>query len=156
MVGFGIVAWTWVHRRELHERLPRTPDELLERWGLVAPLAAVAEIWHTFRNSHRASSVIESFNSQLRLHVHAHRGLTPSLLPLIVYRQDIRPFPRGVHRGQAPFVVLGILPPDSRSWLDQLFHPAPAATPDPTAVPHQPTATASAVTTPAAAQAPAA
>ncbi len=135
------VAWTWVHRRALHERLPRTPAELLTRWGLDAPLAAVADIWHTFRNSHRASSVIESFNSQLRLHVHAHRGLTPSLLPLIVYRHNVRPFPRGVHRGQAPFVALGILPTDSRSWIDQLFHPTPSPDLSQVTTPGQPTPT---------------
>lgn len=123
------VAWTWIHRRALHERLPRTQQELRQRWGLDMPLAAVAEIWHTFRNSHRTSSVIESFNSGLRLHIHAHRGLPDSLLPLLIFRHNVRPFPRGVHRGEAPFVALGLMAPDPRPWVEQLLHPAgtPAA-----------------------------
>lgn len=125
------VAWTWVHRQQLHEHLPRTPDELRQGWDIDAPLSAVAEIWHACRNCHRSSSVLESFNSILRLHVQAHRGLTPSLLPLIVYRHNMRPFPRGVHRGEAPFVALGILPPDPRSWVQQLLRSGPATPPVP-------------------------
>jgi len=97
--------------------------------GVQAPLAAVEELWHTFRNCHRSSSVLESFNSILRLHVQAHRGLTKSLLPLIVWRHNARPFPRGVHRGEAPFVALGILPDDGRSWIERLYDPAAAADP---------------------------
>ncbi len=116
------VAWTWVHRKALHEHLPRTPEELSTRWGLDAPLSAVHDIWHALRNSHRSSSVLESFNAILRLHVQAHRGLTPSLLPLIVYRHNVRPFPRGVHRGEAPLVALGMLPPDNRSWVQRLLN----------------------------------
>ena len=73
----------------------------------------------------------------LRTHIHAHRGLPDSLLPLIVFRHNVRPFPRGVHRGQAPFVELGILPQDARSWIESLFNPA--AKPDPqTASPQVP------------------
>ncbi len=117
------VAWTWVHRKALHETLPRTQEELDRRWGLDASLDDVRDIWHAFRNCHRSSSVLESFNSILRLHVHAHRGLTPSLLPLIVYRHNVRPFPRGVHRGEAPFVALGVLPADCRPWVEQLLAP---------------------------------
>jgi hypothetical protein len=120
------VAWTWVHRQALREFLPRTDMELRQRWGVDAPLPAVAEIWHCLRNSHRASSVIESFNSGLRLHIQAHRGLTASLLPLLVYRHNVRAFPRGLHRGEAPFVALGVMPPDPRPWIEQLLHPAPA------------------------------
>lgn len=127
------VGWAWAHRKQLRERLPRTQDELRQRWGLDATLAAVAEVWHTFRNSHRASSIIESFNSVLRTHIHAHRGLPNSLLPLIVFRQNVRPFARGIHRGQAPFVALGILPPDARSWVERLFAPTPAPEPQATA-----------------------
>lgn len=117
----AFVGWTWTHRKALHEALPRTQEELDRRWGLDVPLDRVAEIWHTFRNCHRSSSVLESFNSILRLHVQAHRGLTPSLLPLIVYRHNVRVFPRGVHRGEAPFVALGILPPDDRTWVERLL-----------------------------------
>lgn len=117
----AFVGWTWIHRKTLHETLPRTQAELERRWGLTVPLEHVAAIWHAFRNCHRSSSVVESFNSILRLHVQAHRGLTPSLLPLIVYRHNLRAFPRGVHRGEAPFVALGILPPDTRTWVERLL-----------------------------------
>ena len=41
------------------------------------------------------------------------------------------PFPRGVHRGEAPFVALGILPDNGRSWIERLYDPAPAAAADP-------------------------
>ena len=126
-MGFG--------RLQLLVRLPHTQEELSRSWALDAPLAAVEEIWHTLRNSHRARSVIESFNSMLRTHIHAHRGLPDSLLPLI--GQNVRPFPRGVHRGQAPFVELGILPQDARSWIERLLHPT--AMPEPqTASPEAP------------------
>ena len=37
------------------------------------------------------------------------------------------PFPRGVHRGEAPFVALGILPPDDPTWIQQLLRATPAA-----------------------------
>ena len=151
----AFVGWTWIHRQALHETLPRTQEELDRRWGLDVPLEHVAAIWHTFRNCHRSSSVLESFNSILRLHVQAHRGLTPSLLPLIVYRHNARVFPRGVHRGEAPFVVLGILPPDDRTWVERLLAtpsadsasqgqtpPHPAQTPAHQAPPAAPTVAA--------------
>ena len=122
------VGWAWVHRRVLHESLPRTQQELACRWALEVPVEHVREIWRAFANCHRSTSVLESFNATLRLHVHAHRGLTPSLLPLIVYRHNLRAFPRGVHRGEAPFVALGIVPEDHhRSWIERLFRPTPPA-----------------------------
>ena len=37
------------------------------------------------------------------------------------------PFPRGVHRGEAPFVGLGILPPDDPTWIQQLLRSTPTA-----------------------------
>ena len=129
------VAWAWANRRELRERLPRTQEKLQARWGITAPLEAVAEIWHALRNCHRSSSVLEGFNSQVRHHVRAHRGLHRSFLPLLVYRHNVEPFRRGVHRGQAPFVALGILPANPINWIDRLFDQqvsppqAPVATP---------------------------
>jgi len=140
------VAWTWRHRKPLRERLPRCQAELAQRWGLDASLAAITEIWDTFRNCHRASSVLEGFNAELRAHVRAHRGLR-GLLPLIVFRHNVRRFPRGLHRGQAPFVSLGILPPDDRGWIQRLrdlatapapsSHVQPVADPSTTPVPSQ-------------------
>jgi hypothetical protein len=114
------VSWVWRHQDALHERLPATQAELEQRWGLTQPLQAVREIWETLRNTHRASSVLEGFNATLRAHVQAHRGLPDSLLPLIVFRHNVRPFRRGVHRGQAPFAALGILPKETRSWTTWL------------------------------------
>ncbi len=78
----SFVAWAWADRRELHERVPRTQEELQARWGIAAPLEAVTEIWHALRNCHRSSRVIERLNSQVRHHVRAHRGLHQSFLPL--------------------------------------------------------------------------
>jgi hypothetical protein len=127
------VSWIWRHRDALRERLPATQAELEQCWGVTAPLDAVREIWQALRNTHRASSVLEGFNADLRAHVHAHRGLPDSLLPLVVFRHNVRPFRRGVHRGQAPFVALGILPDEKHSWTAWLRELAPthgeAATP---------------------------
>ncbi len=91
-------------------------------------------LWLLASNPHRVFSVIEGFNAQLRSHVQAHRGLH-GLLPLIVFRHNVRRFPRGLHRGQAPSVALGSLPDDQRSWTQQLrdFPPPDAQQPSPRA-----------------------
>lgn len=117
----AFVGWAWFHHRALHVLLPTSEERLRTDWGLQVPLAAVAEIWHCLRNSHRSSSINEGFNSHLRTDIQVHRGLTTSLLPLIAFRQNVRTFRRGVHRGQAPFVALGILPASSLPWARQLF-----------------------------------
>lgn len=122
------VAWAWRHRQALHEQLPADQATLEQRWSLSAPLDAVRAIWDTCQNCHRSSSALEGFNTKLRSHVRAHRGLG-RLLPLIIFQHNVRPFPRGVHRGQAPFVALGLLPPDPRHWTEQLRNPLPVHQP---------------------------
>lgn len=115
------VGWVWYHRHTLGVQLPATEQLLRADWGLQAPLAAVAEIWHSLRNSHRSSSMNEGFNSHLRTDIQVHRGLTQSLQTLIAFRHNVHAFRRGVHRGQAPFVALGILPESPLPWARQLF-----------------------------------
>ena len=143
----AFVGWAWYHRHALGVQLPASQELLRADWGLQAPLGAVAEIWHSLRNCHRSSSVNEGFNSHLRTDIQVHRGLTQSLQPLIAFRHNVRVFRRGVHRGQAPFVALGILPESALPWTHQLFllsaslpGPTPPALPaSPAASPELPT-----------------
>ena len=139
----AFVGWAWFHRRVLGVQLPDSQTHLRIDWGLQAPFAAVAQIWHSLRNTHRSSSVNEGFNSHLRTDIQVHRGLTQSLQALIAFRHNVRVCRRGVHRGKAPFVALGLLPESPLSWAHQLFllsRPQPEATalPLPAAPPTSP------------------
>jgi hypothetical protein len=70
-------------------------------------------IWYSkvaglLRTTVRASSVVESVNSVLRMHQSRHRTLNQGLLDLKRLYWNSRPFRRGRRRGQCPYQLLGV------------------------------------------------
>jgi tetratricopeptide (TPR) repeat protein len=70
-------------------------------------------IWYSkvaglLRTTVRASSVVESVNSVLRMHQSRHRSLNQGLLNLKRLYWNTRRFRRGRRRGQCPYQLLGV------------------------------------------------
>jgi hypothetical protein len=80
--------------------------------------------WHTWyrqiagvlHTAVRASSVVESVNSVLRMHQSRHRTLNQGLLDLKRLYWNTRRFRRGRRRGQCPYQLLGLQLPDYEFW----------------------------------------
>jgi hypothetical protein len=73
-----------------------------------------------FRNTWRASSLVEGINSVLRMHQARHRRLTQGLLDLKRLYWNCRTFRTGRRRGQSPYQRLGLLLPQGLDWWDLL------------------------------------
>jgi hypothetical protein len=66
------------------------------------------EVAGTLRATVRASSVVESVNSVLRMHQSRHRNLGQGLLDLKRLYWNTRPFRKGDRRGRCPYQLLGL------------------------------------------------
>jgi hypothetical protein len=78
-------------------------------------------IWYSkvaglLRTTVRASSVVESVNSVLRMHQSRHRSLNQGLLNLKRLYWNTRRFRRGRRRGQCPYQLLGVSSSSSDFW----------------------------------------
>jgi hypothetical protein len=73
-----------------------------------------------FRNTWRASSLVEGINSVLRMHQARHRRLTQGLLDLKRLYWNCRRFRTGRRRGQSPYQRLGLQLPEGHSWWELL------------------------------------
>ena len=69
-----------------------------------------------FRNTWRASSLVEGVNSVLRMHQSRHRKLTPGLLDLKRLYWNCHVFRTGRRRGQSPYQRLGLKLPTDLDW----------------------------------------
>lgn len=118
----SFVGWVWNNRKALGEKLPVTDDEVREQWGIDMPVEGVQAIWDSLEYLHRASSLVECVNSILRKHAQAHRGLTPDLLNLLIFRHNARVFPKGKRAGTSPIQILSGGPVWAH-WTDGLFGP---------------------------------
>ena len=70
----------------------------------------------------RASSAVETWHSVLRPHLAVHRTLSPGLLALLAVWHNHRVFPRGVHQGQSPLHLSGLIDAPT-DWLVALGYP---------------------------------
>lgn len=70
----------------------------------------------------RSSSLVESFNSRLRVLQMVHRNVSDELLAIHALIWNMRPRREGKHRGSSPFSALGIdFAKCARSWQETLI-----------------------------------
>ena len=73
---------------------------------------------HIFRNTWRASSLVEGINSVLRMHQARHRKLTQGLLDLKRLYWNCHTFLTGRRRGKSPYERLGLKLPEGADWWE--------------------------------------
>jgi hypothetical protein len=71
-----------------------------------------------FRNTWRASSLVEGINSVLRMHQARHRKLTQGLLDLKRLYWNCHTFRTGRRKGKSPYQRLGLKLPEGLDWWD--------------------------------------
>ena len=126
----ALLAWAWLRRRTLgwtwREVLAAIPAD----WQ--APARILLATWED-ANLARVSSAVERWHSILRPHLAVHRTLSPGRLALLAVWHNHRVFTRGVHKGQSPLHLSGLVDAPT-DWLVALGYP-PA---DATEVPQRP------------------
>jgi hypothetical protein len=73
---------------------------------------------HIFRNTWRASSLVEGINSVLRMHQARHRKLTQGLLDLKRLYWNCHTFRTGRRKGKSPYERLGLKLPEEADWWE--------------------------------------
>lgn len=73
-----------------------------------------------FRNTWRASSLVEGVNSVLRMHQRRHRKMTQGMIDLKRLYWNCHPFRTGRRKGQSPYHRLGLKLPENLDWWDLL------------------------------------
>jgi len=73
-----------------------------------------------FRNTWRASSLVECINSVLRMQQARHRKMSQGLLDLKRLYWNCHRFQSGRRRGRTPYELLGVPWPNGRRWWDVL------------------------------------
>jgi hypothetical protein len=81
---------------------------------------AVQGVQGIFRNTWRASSLVECINSVLRMQQARHRNLSQSLLDLKRLYWNCHTFRTGRRRDQTPYGLLGVPWPEGLRWWDVL------------------------------------
>ena len=126
----ALVAWAWLRRRAFGW----TPREVLAAvpadWQ-----ASVRILLATWGDAHlaRVSSAVERWHSIQRPHLAVHRTLGRGRLALLAVWHNHRVFSRGVHTGQSPLHLSGMLDAPT-DWLVALGYPPG----DALAIPQQP------------------
>jgi transposase-like protein len=126
----ALLGWAWLRRKGLGWRRRDLLAAIPGSWQAGARILLAA--WED-ANLARVSSAVERWHSILRPHLAVHRTLTRGRLALLAVWHNHRVFPRGVHQGQSPLHLSGMLDAPT-DWLVALGYP-PA---DGAAVPPQP------------------
>ena len=124
----ALLAWAWLRRKVLG-------------WTRRELVAAVPEAWRagawvlvaTWEDAVRVSSAVERWHSILRPHLAVHRVLSRGRLALLAVWHNHRVCTRGVHKGQSPLHLSGMVEAPT-DWLVALGYEAAEAG----AVPLQP------------------
>jgi hypothetical protein len=77
---------------------------------------AYHRVAQVFRQTVRASSVVECMNSVLRMHQARHRGLSQDLINLKRLYWNCRTFAEGKRKGQTPYQQMGLQLPSYDFW----------------------------------------
>jgi hypothetical protein len=80
--------------------------------------AVTKAVRHIFRNTWRASSLVEGINSVLRMHQSRHRKLTQGLLDLKRLYWNCHTFRTGRRKGKSPYERLGLMLPEGVDWWE--------------------------------------
>lgn len=113
----ALLAWAWLRRHAL-------------RWTSQHILAAIPADWRSaarvllavWDDAVRVSSAVERWHSILRPHLAVHRSLTTGMLALLAVWHNHRVFTRGIHKGQNPLHLSGMIDAPS-DWLVALGYP---------------------------------
>ena len=112
--------WWLQHRRRAHEDGHQAKAILLQEvicWKLSPDWNRwYSMVTATLRTTVRASSVVESVNSNLRMHQSRHRTLNQGLLNLKRLYWNTRRFRKGERRGKCPYQLLGLELPCYDFW----------------------------------------
>ena len=81
---------------------------------------AVQGVQAIFRNTWRASSLVECINSVLRMQQARHRKMSQGLLDLKRLYWNCHTFRTGRRRGKTPYEILGVPWPENLRWWDLL------------------------------------
>jgi hypothetical protein len=92
---------------------------ILAQAGVVGQ-QAVRGVQAIFRNTWRASSLVECINSVLRMQQARHRNLSQGLLDLKRLYWNSHTFRTGRRRGKTPYELLGVPWPEGLRWWDLL------------------------------------
>jgi hypothetical protein len=88
---------------------------ILSKAGAVGE-QALAAVRTIFRQTWRASSLVEGINSVLRMHQARHRKVTQGMLDLKRLYWNCRPLRTGRRKGQCPYQRVGLPWPDHWKW----------------------------------------
>ncbi len=116
----ALVRLWWLRRSRSDDQAQKAQSILVQAvicWKL-------APDWHTWyrkvtgllHTAVRASSVVESVNSVLRMHQSRHRTLNQELLDLKRLYWNTRPFRKGRRRDKCPYQLLGLELPSYTFW----------------------------------------
>jgi hypothetical protein len=92
---------------------------ILNKAGAVGQ-QAVEGVRNIFRNTWRASSLVECLNSTVRMQQARHRKMTQGLLDLKRLYWNMHTFRNGRRRGASPYQRLGLPWPEELRWWDLL------------------------------------
>lgn len=119
--GVALIGWAWLRRKVLAWDSEQVVAGLPEAWR-----SAARVLIHAWESATRASSAVENWHSILRPHLAVHRVLSPGMLALLAVWHNHRVFRRGVHKGQSPLHLSGMVDAPT-DWLVALgYPPAPA------------------------------
>jgi hypothetical protein len=83
----------------------------------------VKEVEEGLSEVYRASSLVESYNSQIRIGQQVKKGVTKEYLWLSALKWNVTPFEGGKRKGKSPVELLGVKT-ESSDWLDLLMKTA--------------------------------
>ena len=119
----ALLGWAWLRRKVLgwsrHELLAAVPAA----WQAAAQILVAT--WEE-ANRMRVSSAVERWHSILRPHLAVHRTLSRGRLALLAVWHNHRVFRRGVHTGQSPLHLSGMVDAPN-DWLVALGYPPAVA-----------------------------
>jgi hypothetical protein len=126
----ALLGWAWLRRQTLGWTRREVLTAIPADWQAGARMLLTT--WED-ANLARVSTAVERWHSILRPHLAVHRTLTPGRLALLAVWHNHRVYRRGVHTGQSPLHLSGMVEAPT-DWLVGLGYP-PAAAP---VIPQQP------------------
>jgi hypothetical protein len=116
----ALLGWAWLRRKTLGWTRPEVLAAIPADWQVGARVLLAT--WED-ANAARVSSAVERWHSILRPHVAVHRTLTPGRVALLAVWHNHRVFTRGVHKGQSPLHLSGMVDAPT-DWLVALGYPS--------------------------------
>ncbi len=115
----ALLGWIWLRRKRLGWSSAQILAAIPEEWQAAARLLLAAwddAVW--------VSTAVERWHSIVRVHLSVHRRLSAGRMALLAVLHNHRVFSRGVHKGQNPLQLSGMVDSET-DWLVALgYQPA--------------------------------